>query len=140
MFNTRQAGTVTKTLTMSDVGDVYTVEWTDYSSSSTVTGWASTPTIAIRYKKIGKLVFVQYKISGTSNLATASFTVPYDNNSSQATYAGGVRTYHGSTYEFGYLSVATSSDVVGLYRDSASTSWPTSGDKIVYGQFWYQTT
>jgi hypothetical protein len=64
-------------------GDLYTVTWTDYSGSSTIVGW-TTPTAKIRYKKIGKLVWVQYQITGTSNAGTTSFTLPFANNASIA--------------------------------------------------------
>jgi len=57
-------------------GDIYTTAWTDYSSTSTITGWSSFTVQKIYYKKVGDLGVVEFLISGTSNAATASFTLP----------------------------------------------------------------
>jgi len=52
-------------------------DWIDYSATSTIVGWSSLTTKQIRYRIIGKTLFLQYRIVGVSNSATTSFTVPY---------------------------------------------------------------
>ena len=56
-----QLAALMKTLDM-----VTSVAWTDYSATSTIVGWSSYTTKSIFYKKIGKLVFVQFVISGVA--------------------------------------------------------------------------
>jgi len=50
--------------------------FTDYSATSTVSGWSGTPTKQIWTYKIDRLVVVMFYITGTSSLTTASFTLP----------------------------------------------------------------
>jgi hypothetical protein len=57
--------------------------WTDYSASSTIVGWQVSGRVAAIYtKKIGKTVFVHFRITGTSDSTGMSFTLPYTQTSS----------------------------------------------------------
>src|SRR5205814_10418940 len=58
-------------------GDIYTVAWMDYSATSTIVVWTSFTSKLIFYKKIGKDVFVQFELTGTSNATTSTFTLPF---------------------------------------------------------------
>lgn len=121
--------------TLNVVGDLYTTAWTDYSSTSTVTGWSSFTYKYIYYKVIGKFVFVNFEIDGTSNSATTTFTLPHAEG-------------HASVVEFVFNGYSTSgwsmrpgtmnSTTVNLYSTWYSHSWPTSGNKVVRGQFCYE--
>ena len=57
-------------------GDIYTTAYTDYSATSTVTGWSSTTVKQIWYKKVGKIAYVWWEITGTSNSTITTFTLP----------------------------------------------------------------
>jgi len=51
-------------------------DWVDYSATSTIVGWSSFTTKIIKYRVLGKQVFVYCVINGTSNSTTTSFTLP----------------------------------------------------------------
>jgi hypothetical protein len=125
---------------MSVTGDAYTKGYSDYYTSSTITGWA-TASGYIRYKKIGKTVFVNYKITGTSNGATAKFTLPYNYYSSTMFDNLKVPAY---TYLFPSSGVGmaalSSSNVLNIYYGPVSGStFPASGSKFVEGSLVYES-
>jgi hypothetical protein len=121
--------------------DVYTTAWTDYAATSTIVGWSGSPTKLIYYKKVGKLVFVQFEIFGTSDNAGATFTLPYDmSNVVDARFA--IETID--------LGVTDSTPGMGqilqgepgkakFYRTWAGGAFMDSGSKGIKGQFWYHT-
>jgi hypothetical protein len=117
---------------------------TNYSSTSTVTGWAATPTKYIYYKTVGKLIFCWFRILGTSDAATCSFTLPYNNNAlagNEAMFSvpyaidNSILQHDGS-----YCTVAGNSSTVNIFRDYQQTAWTTSGSKQVWGTCFYETT
>jgi hypothetical protein len=122
--------------------DVYTTAWTDYAATSTIVGWSGSPTKLIYYKKVGKLVFVQFEIFGTSDNAGATFTLPYDmSNVVDARFA--IETID--------LGVTDSTPGMGqilqgepgkakFYRTWAGGAFMNSGSKGIKGQFWYHTS
>ena len=124
-------------------GDLYTVAWTDYSGTSTVTGFTGALSAnVLRYKKVGKLVFVSYDIGGTSNSSSFSFTLPITavntsnsfGNASAGTIDNGTQT---STP--GRMVLPANSSTVIVQKDfSGSNNWTTSGTKRSTGSFWYE--
>lgn len=125
-------------------GDIADVAWTDYFGSSTIVGWAASPTGNIYYKKIGKLVFVVFYINGTSNAATASFTLPFPFGAPTAgiLLAPCFTTDNTSTSGIG---IAITSGTQGMSVNQSNSigsasGWTSSGGKVIEGQFCYQTT
>lgn len=124
-------------------GDLYTVPWTPWQDSSTIVGWASFLAKKIYYKKIGKTVFVQFEIAGTSggtNGAIVTFTLPF----SQSVLSGSLtvvsRIMNNGTYSnSGHFVLNPNSTVLSVYRNSTSSAWTTTGSKRVYGSFRYET-
>jgi hypothetical protein len=129
-------------------GDIYTNAWADYSATSTIVGWASFTAKEIYTKKVGKLVFVNFAISGTSdsdptNGAKAVFTLPYTSASAPtgATAFNLTATYDAGTTTTvpGGGSINASSTTVNLNKVfHTAAGWTNSGTKTVRGQFWYQ--
>jgi len=122
-------------------GDVYTVAWTDYGATSTVVGWAATPTKNIRYKLVGKLCFVAFLITGTSDATGATFTLPYT-SANTVVFGGGAMIYANDN-GVGFtgatrISMPPNTNIVYLYTDMATGAWTNSGAKSVYGQFWFE--
>ena len=124
-------------------GDIRNVAWTDYTATSTITGWSSTTFSKIHYKKVGNLVFFNYQISGTSNSTGTSFTLPYTSANVTAGYTwshnlavsednGGVVAGRGQ--------IGNNTATVTLYPTTASAgaTWTSSGAKNVAGQGWYE--
>lgn len=128
-----------QTVQVTSGGDFHTTAWQDYGATSTIVGFSTVATKVINYKKIGKLVFVNFTIAGTSNATNLTFTLPFanavevnffaaarDNGADQATPSEG--------------NLSTSGSTVTMSKTFASGAWTNSGQKIVYGQFFYQTT
>ena len=120
-------------------GDIYTEDWTDYSDDSTITGFASYSTKLIRYARVGFLVFVQFSISGTSDLATTTFTLPYSNTSNPPVNVV-MHSRDDSLWGWGRIYLAAESAEVNLYYGvGAGDTWTNTGTKSVRGEFFYKT-
>ena len=119
--------------------DLYTVEWINYFGSSTVIGWSGTPgTAQIYYKKIGNLVFVEFNISGTSNLNTTSFTLPYTAASLAVRTTFVIRD--SGVYQAGNMAMQAGSSQA-IFRvgyGTTAANWTPSGTKQLHGQFFYE--
>jgi hypothetical protein len=121
--------------------DIYTTALTDYSSSSTVVGWAATPTKEIIYKTIGKEVHVYYYITGTSNSTEATFTVPLTSHATLPSNGTACHTAmaadNGATANGGYILLPKDSATVSCYKTISAGAWTASGTKSVQGEFFY---
>jgi len=125
-------------------GDAYTVAWTDYFASSTKSGWAASPTGVINYKKVGKLVFVSFYITGTSDNTHATFTLPYAIANSTTSFNTIIEAQDNGVNAMGYCRVnpGVSTTTVYCYKgtDTPLGAWTNSGTKYVVGSFWYEAT
>lgn len=121
--------------------DVYTTDYTDYSGTSTITGWSAFTTQLIYYKRIGKLVYVWFDLVGTSNSGTTRFTLPFTAANTVNVNGTNIRTQNnGSFVNSSLFQIVKNTAVVDFYVDSAGNSFTASGDKSVQGSFFYQTT
>jgi hypothetical protein len=112
--------------------------WTDYSATSTIVGWGSYTTKQVYYKKVGKVVFVAFNIEGTSNNAATTFTLPTNSASIVSIIAPIVVLDNNIRKALAYLSLAHGAATVTLSIDTDGTAWTASGNKAVYGLFWYE--
>ena len=126
--------------------DVLTVAWTDYTASSTIVGWTSFVSGKkwILYKKLGKLVFVQFYIEGTSNSTSTTFTLPfasYNNSYGQMEYGAVLITTQnsGSFVGPGVAMVSAGSSTVNVFSSTAQLGWTASSTKAIGGSFWYES-
>jgi hypothetical protein len=112
--------------------------WTDYSATSTIVGWASFTIKALWYKKVSKLVLVQFDLMGTSNSVNTSFTLPLAAaNPGIVSYFYVVDGGAGQTIP-GVAIAAAGSSLEIFYKDSLGTLWTATGGKRIYGEFFYQ--
>lgn len=122
--------------------DLYTTDWTNYGPSSTVVGWSGTPSpLVIAYKRIGKLVYVNFRIFGTSNATNVTFTLPYTSENTMGVpfdFSLGYTLDNGVSVPNGTGSLPNNSATVTCYTQNVG-AWTGSGAKRVGGQFWYQT-
>lgn len=110
----------------------------DYAASSTITGW-TTPTAKIWFEKIDDIVHVSFEITGTSNATAVSFTLPFTSASNWAVNAWGMGQDSGTDLTSPiFISLATSSATVNVYKTFSAGAWTNIGTKKVYGQFFYQ--
>jgi hypothetical protein len=110
-------------------------DWVDYSNISTIVGWSSFTAKKIRYRIIGKQVFVEVQLSGTSNSTATSFTLPFSNSSIYiVAYAWCINNGVANNGSFDFQPLLSRCD---LYYNFTNT-WTASGTKQVYGQFFYE--
>lgn len=109
----------------------------DYSDTSTITGWSSFSTKVILYKVIGKMVFVEFNIAGTSNNTAAQFTLPYARAGGEARLPAAVIADNGS-YQSTPGVIRLTTNLVRVYKDATFTVFTASAGKTVIGQFWYE--
>lgn len=111
-------------------------DWVDYSATSTIVGWSSFTTKVIKYRVIGKQMFVQFNLQGTSNSISVTFTLP--NNSI------GVQTFfclavdNGVTSGAGYTFIANASNLIDARKTQTGGNWTASGTKQAFGQFFIE--
>lgn len=123
-------------------GDIYSTALTDYSSTSTITGWTSFTTKHIFYKLVGKTMTIYFFLSGTSNATTASFTVPTNANSSVDNAFTAILISNNGSTPTGPGVATISSGTPGSVRcfpDWTTGSWTNSGTKTCAGQITYET-
>lgn len=111
--------------------------WTNYSATSTVVGWSSYTDKYIYYQKLGTLVFVQFRIFGTSDATGVTFTLPY----SAGNYprcSTPIRIYDNGVAAIGLLEMVEAGNVVTCYPTMGGGTWTASGTKRVAGQFWFE--
>lgn len=112
----------------------------DYSATSTVAGWSSFTNKEIICTKVGKLATVTFRISGTSDSASSSFTVPW----AAAAYQGGINVATGYIVDDGVtlttpgrVTITSGNKQVQIRKDMASGAFTASGTKTVYGTISY---
>lgn len=110
--------------------------WEDYSTQSTVIGWSSFVTKSIKYKVIGKTVFVSYNIIGVSNSTNASFTVPFINAAGSPAAIDVTSGVNNAAPSWALSSLPTGSDIVTCLFEAGA--WTNSGTKSISGQFFYE--
>jgi len=110
----------------------------DYSVTSTVVGWSGFTQKFIRYTVIGKLLVVEYFITGTSNSTTTSFTIGINSlNSTGLIQANNNQTQNNAISYMGYGNIPSNSQIITFgYYPTASTltgTWTASGTKVIRG-------
>jgi hypothetical protein len=111
--------------------------WTDYSGTSTITGWSSFTTKKIYTKKIGKTIFMSVDLRGTSNAIGISFTLPYTstNDVYRRAVAYGVDNGTGC---IPMLQLPNNSDTVTSFKTVNNDPWTNSGNKYLMASFFYE--
>ena len=110
--------------------------WIDYSTISTVTGWAAlpAPTIQIFYKIIdnNNTLLLNFAIGGTSNSATTNFTLP-------ATPLAGITgrdliyCVNAGLNSVGRFAYSSASNLISFVHDINGTAFTATGAKQIYG-------
>lgn len=103
--------------------------WVDYSSTSTVVGWSSTTAKIIRYRIIGKQLFFQAYITGTSNSVNTTFTLP--NAAVNISTSCLIRATNNGTAISGLFETGLTSTVT-CYTTVAGAAWTASGTKTIF--------
>ncbi len=111
----------------------------DYFATSTIVGWAASPTGVIYYRRLGNVVTVNFYITGTSNATSASFTLPYQLKTGLSVLSKSVRVIdNGATSAAsGHCYMTSGSNVVTLTKSLTGDAWTNSGTKTISGEFNY---
>jgi hypothetical protein len=111
---------------------------TDYSTTSTITGWSAFTIRTIWYIRIGKMVFVNFVLTGTSDSTAVTFTLPFDHLGSGGSVRQiiSIRDNTGS-YTSGLALLTSGTNTVTCYSTPGTGAWTASGTKEVRGQLWY---
>ena len=114
-------------------------DWIDYSATSTIVGWSSFTAgyKTIRYKVIGKIVFVEYAIDGTSNSTSTSFTLPF-NAVNISRIIGFSYCVNNGIIVGGYYFMTQNSNIVNGSTGLSAGSWNAAGTKTFTGQLFYE--
>jgi len=112
---------------------------TDYFASSTIVGWAASPTGVIYYSRLGNRVLVNFYVTGTSNATGTSFTLPYQLKTGITVLSKSVRVIdNGATSAAsGHCYMTSGSATVTLTKSLTGDAWTASGTKTISGEFEY---
>ena len=118
--------------------------WATTLITPTKTGWSSTTKNVWQYIQMGKLVWVYFDVSGTSNSTATNFTLPVAarsisaTNTFEGTYGlavdnGGVMT--GPRWS---IDISASTTVCNFYTTYGGAGWTASGSKQIRGFIFYE--
>ena len=105
----------------------------------TEAGWAGGATFDCNYVKVGKLVHLWYQITGTSDGAAHTITLPsagtvaHDTTSSYFFHRG----LEGAVWFTGMSSIGDGVTVITFYKDAAATAYAATGVLNIYGYVCY---
>jgi hypothetical protein len=114
--------------------------WTDMSGTIGVTGFVAPTVTVAKYKKIGKTLFFNIQITGTSNANT--FTITSLPATCATTVIGGLGNAtdnSSSTYQANWTMAATGTTIV-MANGNNPAGWTNSGLKAANFQGFYETT
>ena len=111
-------------------------DWVDYSATSTIVGWSSFTNKVLKYRVIGKQVFVTWFLSGTSNSTSVTFTLPQTIASSCANMGYGID--NGVASGVGYIVGGATTSTITQHKTDLSGSWTASGTKRAAGQIFFE--
>ena len=104
----------------------------------TVTGWAAAGYICIaRYCKVGKMVSVKIRITGTSDSASVYVTLPFTSVSNGVNAWAYAMDNGTATATPAYVVLDTTSKIK-VYLNATGTPWTASGSKRVFTTFTYE--
>jgi hypothetical protein len=142
VLGTPASGTLTN-CTGYTVANLADVAWTDFSGTIGYTGFSGTPTTTYaRYKKIGKTLFFQIDMSGTSN--STAFTI----TGMPATSAIGTNTNspvyqavnNGTPNYTVQFSMSASSTTLVMTLSNNASGWTNTGTKGISFSGFYEIT
>jgi hypothetical protein len=126
-----------------DGGTVYgpmveTVPWTNHSGTAVV-GWSSYTTFQLYYTVLGDLVYYSFYLDGTSDNATTTIAMPY-NNTGEVTLNELVRVRDDGTWSVGTCQISGGISSLVFQKNVQGNGFASSGTKTVRGNIVYKRT
>lgn len=115
-----------------------TAAFTDISGTVTVNGFSGTPTVVFRQCVIGKIVHIEFNISGTSN--STSFTVTGLPKASLNAWTLVFFIANNGANAISIGSMSASGTTITFSPTVNSATWTASGNKVAIGNFFYEST
>jgi len=112
-------------------------DWVDYSATSTIVGWSSFTTKQIRYRIIGKQIFVQFNIAGTSNSTLTNFTLPNNCLNISPAFTA-YSTNNGVNAGITYASASINTNIINFFSSGTGAAWTATGTKSIRGNFYLE--
>lgn len=112
-------------------------QWFDYTGSSTWNGWSSYTSRVLTCKRLDDICYVLFYVHGTANSTDTRFTVPYMISSNGPHLQVLTRVYNSSSWVTGLLEGPVGGYTCNLYYTVNGTALSSTGDKRVFGQFFY---
>lgn len=115
--------------------DAFNNGWIDYTSTSTIVGWSSVGlTKSILYKVIdnNKTMLIAFSISGTSNSAQTTFTLPFTPLTG-ITGRDLILCINSGAFSVGKFVYTSASKVITFVHDINGTAFASSGNKQING-------
>jgi hypothetical protein len=109
--------------------------WLDWTP--TVTGWVAGYSCIARYCKVGKMVSVKIRITGTSDSTSVYVTLPFT-SVSNGVNAWAYAMDAGTAKETPAYVVLDTTSRIRAYLTATGTPWTASGDKRLMTTFTYE--
>ncbi len=111
--------------------------------TATLVGWSGTPTQAMKYVRIGKLMILTIYISGTSNTTTATATLPAGITAMALGYSqyAPMRVMNAGSRpgSWGMAELSSGGSTISFYINQGGSGWASSGTKTIEGTFVFLT-
>ena len=130
-----------KTLVSATIsGTLHTTAWTDWSATAVATGWSTVSTKWVHYKKVGRLIFAKIYVTGTSNSASTSLTLPYASTADGTGFIFFGRGQDNAVDLTTPILGSVASSAISFFTNAAGAAWTASGTKMVMMSIWYEAT
>ena len=133
-------GNISPSLNLLANGDLYTYAFSDQTSTCVFSGWVSTVGSVVLFKAIGKTCHMWFSVGGTSNAAATTILPPiYVSAGSGVMSIPVIVSDNGGAKQMGICSIYSVGGKLTFYKDLVSSSFTSSGTKIVSGYVCYQS-
>jgi len=121
--------------------DLYKDIWQAYTTNAT--GFSAWTANVAKYKKVGRLVFVEFELAGTGNSVATEMDIPYAPNNAALTSRVAAGELGGSGGRYNTSVVIETTGPKALFNENGSTVtgavWGNGNTKWVCGHFWYES-
>lgn len=121
--------------------DIYKEIWQAYTSNAT--GFSSFTANIARYKKVGRLVFVEFELAGTGNGIATEMDIPHAPNANAMTSRVAAGEIGGGGTRLNTAAMINTAGPKALFTDFGSAVsgdiWGNGNTKWVCGHFWYES-
>lgn len=112
--------------------------WVWGSGTPNGTGFSAKTVDTLRYIQVGKIVFCQVDIEGTSNATTLTFTLPVAAKAADTIASARIANSGAFLTTAGLIQTAAASTTATVSKDTSGAAFTNTGTKVVAGYFFYE--